>query len=547
VDVERARVEGELAQCLAFCEEERRRAEALESTRAVLAAAETAEEQRRAAQEEESRRSRAAARVAWETEREAWQRAGESLERERQVANARGDALRARLAAVRERVRLLERRRADLDSRRRQLEGQRRRAAREQALAGARRAGLESLAAQAERLVRLVALRATELEEDARAREDRVARSRSRLEASRQSLEDRRRASLAAAAVAAKAALEAAEARMRIEAAERACLRELGAEPGRVRAEAGGQAPHPDPAARLQSVERALGRLGAVNPLAAEELAALEERAALLEAQAADVRAARQELRRLTAAIDREIEAGFASAWVRVSKHFAEIVAELFPGGSGALRLVGPEGTGNGGSSSTARASTAGGVVAPDGEPYAEEGGSSTENGLASGVLGSAPGVEIEVMPAGKRVRKVSLLSGGERSLAALAFVFALLRACPGPFYLLDEVEAALDDVSLCRFLGLLADVREGAQMILVSHQRRTMAVADRLYGVTLQPGGSSKVVSQRVEAVMGSERVEPVRSQPGDAAVNQAGDAAVNQPGDDVTAERVGVASPAR
>ncbi len=561
LDAEHARVEGELSQCLAFCEDERRRAEALESTRAVLAAAMAAEEQQRAAHEEELRRSRAAARATWEAEREAWQRDGDSLERERAVANSAAEALRARRAAVRERVRLLERRRADLEGRWRQLEGQLRRADRGEALAKARRAGLEALGAHAERLVRLVAHRTTQLEEDARALEARVARSRSTLEACRQSLEDRRRASTAAATTAARATLDATEAKMRIEAAERACLRELGADPGKARADAGGQAPHPDPAARLQSVERALGRLGAVNPLAAEELAELEERAALLEAQAADVRAARRELRRLTAAIDREIEAGFAAAWVRVSEHFAAIVAALFPGGSGALRLVGPEGTGDRGSSTTDgalaadRASAAGGLPTGDGESNADEDGSSTKTGLASGVVGAAPGVEIEVMPAGKRVRKVSLLSGGERSLAALAFVFALLRACPGPFYLLDEVEAALDDVSLCRFLDLLADVKDDAQVILVSHQRRTMAVADRLYGVTLQPGGSSRVVSQRVEAVTssqrpeavtGSGRLEAVRGLRGEALAAQR-DEVTNQRDEDVTAERVGVAFPAR
>jgi chromosome segregation protein len=108
-------------------------------------------------------------------------------------------------------------------------------------------------------------------------------------------------------------------------------------------------------------------------------------------------------------------------------------------------------------------------------------------------------GVEVEARPAGKNVRKLTLLSGGERSLVALAFLFAVFRSRPSPFYLLDEVEAALDDVNLHRFLDLLHEFRDEAQLIIVSHQKRTMEAADALYGVTLQSGGSSKVVSQKV------------------------------------------------
>ena len=110
-------------------------------------------------------------------------------------------------------------------------------------------------------------------------------------------------------------------------------------------------------------------------------------------------------------------------------------------------------------------------------------------------------GIEVEARPAGKNVRKLSLLSGGERSLVALAFLFAVFRSRPSPFYLLDEVEAALDDVNLSRFLDLLGEFRQEAQLLVVTHQKRTMEAADCLYGVTMQPGGSSRVVSERIKA----------------------------------------------
>jgi chromosome segregation protein len=110
-------------------------------------------------------------------------------------------------------------------------------------------------------------------------------------------------------------------------------------------------------------------------------------------------------------------------------------------------------------------------------------------------------GIEVEAKPAGKSVKKLSLLSGGERALVAIAFLFAVFRSRPSPFYLLDEVEAALDDVNLRRFLDLIEEFRDEAQLIVVTHQKRTMEAADWLYGVTLQPGGSSKVVSERVTA----------------------------------------------
>ena len=149
----------------------------------------------------------------------------------------------------------------------------------------------------------------------------------------------------------------------------------------------------------------------------------------------------------------------FASAYADVEANFRHLFETLFPGGQGKLTLTSPD-------------------------------------DLLS------TGVEIEAKPSGKNVKKLSLLSGGERSLTALAYLFAVFRARPSPFYVMDEVEAALDDVNLHRFLGLVAEFRNDAQLIIVSHQKRTMESADLLYGVTMQPGGSSKVVSEKVSTV---------------------------------------------
>ena len=196
--------------------------------------------------------------------------------------------------------------------------------------------------------------------------------------------------------------------------------------------------------------------LGPINPLALEELSALEERHRDLDEQVTDVRTARRDLQQVIANLDEVIVTTFASAVADVNEHFSTLVAMLFPGGTGRLVLTDPEDLLN-------------------------------------------TGVEIEVRPMGRNVRRVSLLSGGERSMAALAFSFAIFRSRPSPFYLMDEVEAALDDVNLHRFLGLIEEFRDEAQLIVVSHQKRTMETGDALYGVTMKPGGSSQVVSQRV------------------------------------------------
>lgn len=222
------------------------------------------------------------------------------------------------------------------------------------------------------------------------------------------------------------------------------------------------EAPTPDdlgdktPKQRIAELERDVRQMGPVNPLAIEEFREVEERHNFLDQQLQDVQASRRELMRVIRSVDTEIVEVFRSAFDDVSRHFGQLFDALFPGGSGRLRLTDPE------------------------------------------VL-LETGIEIEAKPSGKNVRTLSLLSGGERSLVALAFLFAVFRSRPSPFYLLDEVEAALDDVNLSRFLLLMEQFRDEAQLVVVSHQKRTMETADCLFGVTMQPGGSSKVVSERV------------------------------------------------
>jgi chromosome segregation protein len=272
-----------------------------------------------------------------------------------------------------------------------------------------------------------------------------------RLQAERHLAEMRERAQ--------RAEIEDAEIRLRQEAAVESVRRELDCEP-----EVAVAAPRPEPpggttiAQRARELERELRLMGPVNPLAIEELASLRERHEFLESQLEDVRRARRDLAKVIRAVDAEIVQVFAAAFADVSKHFSALFSTLFSGGVGGLRLTDPD------------------------------------NLLETGI-------EVEARPAGKNVKKLSLLSGGERALVAIAFLFAVFRSRPSPFYLLDEVEAALDDVNLRRFLDLVQEFRDEAQLIVVTHQKRTMEAADWLYGVTLQPGGSSKVVSERVTA----------------------------------------------
>ena len=168
-----------------------------------------------------------------------------------------------------------------------------------------------------------------------------------------------------------------------------------------------------------------------------------------------DVRDSRRDLNKVIKAIDQEIVAVFTAAFADISTNFENLFSSLFPGGEGALKLTEP-------------------------------------NNLLE------TGIEIEAKPSGKNIKKLSLLSGGERSLTSLAFLFSIFRSRPSPFYVMDEVEAALDDVNLQRFLQLVKEFRDEAQLIVVSHQKRTMETADCLYGVTMKPGGSSKIVSEK-------------------------------------------------
>lgn len=207
--------------------------------------------------------------------------------------------------------------------------------------------------------------------------------------------------------------------------------------------------------ARVRDLERELRLMGPINPLALQEFTELQERHTFLEAQLEDVRNTRRELTRVIAAIDNEIQQVFAAAYADVSTNFTQLFGLLFPGGSGRLVLTNPDDL-------------------------------------------LETGIEVEAKPGGKNVKKLSLLSGGERSLTALAFLFAVFRSRPSPFYVMDEVEAALDDVNLHRFLGLIKEFRQEAQLLIVSHQKRTMEAGDCLLGVSMQPGGSSKVVTEK-------------------------------------------------
>jgi chromosome segregation protein len=330
--------------------------------------------------------------------------------------------------------------------------------------AGERRRRLEADARAVDRLGQLVDRHAVRLSGLTERLQEQRSRQLDEVRAGGARLEDLRRERTAVEArvnetreLLQKLALDLAESGVRQESAVEALRRELGVEP-----EAAMSATCPvlpegvDADSRAAAIDTELASLGPVNPLALEELGTLEERHRFLEEQVEDVRRARRELHQVIRAVDDEIMRVFAEAFADVNEHFQVLVATLFPGGTGRLVLT------------------------------------DTTDILDTGV-------EVEARPAGKNVRKLSLLSGGERSLVALAFLFAVFRSRPSPFYLMDEVEAALDDVNLHRFLDLLHEFRDEAQLIIVSHQKRTMEAADALYGVTMTPGGSSKVVSQKV------------------------------------------------
>jgi chromosome segregation ATPase len=226
---------------------------------------------------------------------------------------------------------------------------------------------------------------------------------------------------------------------------------------------------------RQQRLERRRAQIGPVNPLAEQEYDEAREHVESLQAQREDTERGMRELEALIRDIDREIERAFEETFGATAKNFEEMVEHLFPGGRGALRRV---------------------SLRPVRD--AEEEGSGDE-GEDLEEAREELGVEIEVTPAGKSTRKLSLLSGGEKSLVALAFVFAVFLARPCPFYILDEVEAALDDANIDRFLQLIRRFSDRAQFVIVTHQKRTMDAADVLYGVSMGGDGVTKVVSRRL------------------------------------------------
>jgi len=265
-----------------------------------------------------------------------------------------------------------------------------------------------------------------------------------------------------------------AEQRLRITALEVRAAEEFGLEPETLVAEYGPETLVPstdDPDAegtpyvreeqekRLRAAERALALLGRINPLALEEFAALEERHGFLSAQLEDLKASRRDLLTVVKEVDERVEQIFTAAYADVATEFEKVFSALFPGGSGRLVLTDPD------------------------------------DWLATGI-------EVEARPPGKKVKRLSLLSGGERSLTAVAFLVAIFRARPSPFYVLDEVEAALDDRNLGRLVDLLAELKATSQLLIITHQKRTMEVADSLYGVSMRGDGITEVISQRLREV---------------------------------------------
>ncbi|MFD9399431.1 chromosome segregation protein SMC [Streptomyces sp. NPDC060011] len=274
-----------------------------------------------------------------------------------------------------------------------------------------------------------------------------------------------------------------AEKRMRVEQLEAKALDELGVEPAGLVADYGPDQPVPpslpaegeelpeDPEhprnqprrfhraeqeKRLKSAERAYQQLGKVNPLALEEFAALEERHKFLSEQLEDLKKTRADLLQVIKEVDERVEQVFTEAYRDTAREFEGVFSRLFPGGDGRLILTDPD------------------------------------NMLTTGV-------DVEARPPGKKVKRLSLLSGGERSLTAVALLVSIFKARPSPFYVMDEVEAALDDTNLQRLIRIMQELQEASQLIVITHQKRTMEVADALYGVSMQGDGVSKVISQRL------------------------------------------------
>ncbi|MGP8298854.1 chromosome segregation SMC family protein [Streptomyces inhibens] len=274
-----------------------------------------------------------------------------------------------------------------------------------------------------------------------------------------------------------------AEKRLRIEQLETKALEELGVEPAGLMSEYGpDQLVPPSPPAdgeelpddpehprnqpvpyvraeqekRLKAAERAYQQLGKVNPLALEEFAALEERHQFLSEQLEDLKKTRADLMQVVKEVDERVEQVFTEAYQDTAREFEGVFSRLFPGGEGRLVLTDPDDM-------------------------------------------LATGVDVEARPPGKKVKRLSLLSGGERSLTAVALLVSIFKARPSPFYVMDEVEAALDDTNLQRLIRIMEELQESSQLIVITHQKRTMEVADALYGVSMQGDGVSKVISQRL------------------------------------------------
>jgi chromosome segregation protein len=213
---------------------------------------------------------------------------------------------------------------------------------------------------------------------------------------------------------------------------------------------------------RLRRAERGLQALGRVNPLALEEYAALEERHTFLTAQLDDLKRSKRDLLDIVKDIDERVEQVFTEAFHDTREQFERVFERLFPGGEGRLVLTDPDDM-------------------------------------------LTTGIEVEARPPGKKVKRLSLLSGGERSLVAVALLVAIFKARPSPFYIMDEVEAALDDTNLGRLITLFEELRDSSQLIVITHQKRTMEVADALYGVSMRGDGVTTVVSQRMRDVAAS------------------------------------------
>jgi chromosome segregation protein len=365
------------------------------------------------------------------------------LDRRRTALADRRDYLRARLGEVEERLAGSADARREAETRRGELD--------------AAELALDRLAAFVDDRLALVDERLAAVRERRRRETDAQRALTAELDGLRRERTTKERALTELRERAQRAEIDEAEVRLRLEQAIELCRTQLDVEPDTaVQAEPPELPDGLTPAARVRDLERELRVMGPINPLALEEYEALSERHAFLSEQLDDIKASRRELSKVIRAIDEEIVRVFAAAFADVSENFEQLFATLFPGGHGRLRLTNPD-----------------------------------------DLLDT--GIEVEAKPSGKNVKKLSLLSGGERSLTALAYLFAVFRSRPSPFYVMDEVEAALDDVNLHRFLELIAEFRQEAQLIIVSHQKRTMEAADCLYGVTMQDGGSSKVVSEKV------------------------------------------------